>query len=327
MAVNTTFSGYSALTSTPTACPSCFFGAIAATLLSFPYDIVETITVTTIPYTSTCDDGDIITSTATITGTPTITLSSSASTFAVDHYTWDVSGVSMAYPSTYIQYLDFERDDFYPTATEDTTCAGSTITTAPALPSPTNPSAFIYPITDPIWTTTENHTLFFSVPLPTTLGLYLETLAQQEACATGFSNVLGCRALQTSWTNSPGPRCATTYYTSTDIATDTASGSVPAALATPAVPVYGPPPLYNETATPLPGRPAVVVVTSYSTSYTTATVVNCTDVPIPTPLAAAAGGGLKTASSRVFIPGTETATPAYGIVSTLLTPREAPTAL
>ncbi|EME81285.1 uncharacterized protein MYCFIDRAFT_198052 [Pseudocercospora fijiensis CIRAD86] len=224
------FSVYPTYAPSPTpsfTCPDCFFGATSATLHSFPYTFVATITEHVFPIVEIYPNGTVCTEYSTSTEFPTVTdphLLNGPTFSDESQMTWTFANYSMAYPNTYVQYLGFERDSFTATpAIIDgaSVCTGSMSTTAVHLPPQTTAASFIFPLTATPSTTTSDNTLYFSVPVAPQLVEYLEGLSEDPACL-GLESIKQCAALQTSYVNFRGPidaptltLCDTTYSTIT----------------------------------------------------------------------------------------------------------------
>ncbi|KXS99390.1 hypothetical protein AC579_8800 [Pseudocercospora musae] len=229
---------YTPLSSPTFTCPNCFFGATSATLYSFPYTAVATITEHVFPIVGIYPNGTTCTDYSTSTNFPTITdpyLLNGPTFTDKSQMTWTVANYSMAYPNTYVQYLGFERDSF--TATPEivagvSVCTGTLSSTAVQLPAQTTAASFIYPLTVTPSTTISDKTLYFSVPLASRLVEYLGGLARDPVCL-GLESIKQCAALRTSYANFRGPvdaptltLCDTTYSTVAASAPTTSTGAV-----------------------------------------------------------------------------------------------------
>ncbi|KAF7197461.1 hypothetical protein HII31_01271 [Pseudocercospora fuligena] len=232
-------------------CPNCFFGATAATLHSFPYTPVATITEHVFPFVKTYPNGTICTEFSTSTEFPVVTdphLLNGPTFSDENQMTWATLNYSMAYPSTYVQYLGFEKDVFNadPTTVDDQSiCSGEKTPTA-LFDNPTPAASYIYPLTVPPSTTTSDNTLYFSVPVPTNVLDYIESLASASNIAP-YTNIKQCAVLRTSYVNFNGPidaptltLCDTTYSTLTLTSSSTSSSA--SYGGEPAYPTYAPNP-------------------------------------------------------------------------------------
>ncbi|KAF2173794.1 hypothetical protein M409DRAFT_48718 [Zasmidium cellare ATCC 36951] len=158
----------------------CYFGATAASLHSFPYTIVATVTALFTPYVIFFDDGCVSTSICVETLYPHGITSAPGFTVFSDlaDMTWTKSDVPMSYPTTYVEYLGFEKDNYIlnPDAVTKGFCAGTTEPVPIELPSPTTPASFIYPLQGPyaLATSISQNTTYIAVPVYPAITDYLE---------------------------------------------------------------------------------------------------------------------------------------------------------
>ncbi|KAK4621781.1 hypothetical protein CLAFUW4_06712 [Fulvia fulva] len=110
-------------------CASCLFGAATATLHRFPYTFVATLTVTIAPQVIIHPNGSREATTITRSPTQLSSFQSAASTlrtFTDDREkTWSTLGVTMSFPTTYIQYASFERAQLRNASGRIANCSGA----------------------------------------------------------------------------------------------------------------------------------------------------------------------------------------------------------
>lgn len=117
-----------------------------------------------------------------------------------------------SYPTTYVEYVGFEKDSFTSQRQPLTTrgfFAGQIETTAIELPTPTTPASFIYPHESPLITSVSENITYISVAVPTPLIDYLEQLAD-DSYGEPLS-IKGCSALPTYF--APSTIIPSTCYT------------------------------------------------------------------------------------------------------------------
>lgn len=173
-----------------TACPSCMFGAVSSTTLSFTAHAIETITVSIIPHVTVWTNGTEKTSYERITETKTDWVGSGSNTSIPETFTnkaditWTYGDATLTYPTSYLQFLGFEGAS---AATDNgETCAKFSHATLVELPATTDAASFIYPLT----AKTE------SMALPTPL---LDYLAQLPAVSEQFNGMLLRNCAPLTW--------------------------------------------------------------------------------------------------------------------------------
>ncbi len=193
---------------TAAACPSCIFGAVASTSLSFTLHQIELITVSLIPKVTVYSNGSAVTNTERVTQSFSELVGganrNASTTYSdLNSITWTVGDATLTYPTTYIQYLGFEGA----ATTASESCAQETDVTAVDLPTSVDIASFIYPATG-----------IGSMPLPTQL---LEYLSNFDIISPQFGgdSLLGCAPLGSisNDTSSPQAPSSSEAASSSDI--------------------------------------------------------------------------------------------------------------
>ncbi|KAK3677046.1 hypothetical protein LTR78_003251 [Recurvomyces mirabilis] len=131
-----------------TSCAPCVLGAASSALLSFPYDIIQNVSVEIVPHVTIFSNGSSSTigfDTTTVANEIISTISgpggAPVATFThVDQLTWSTLGTVLTYPTTYVEYLGFVGA----TATSSG-CAQSIQPTALTLPANVNSASLVFP--------------------------------------------------------------------------------------------------------------------------------------------------------------------------------------
>ncbi|KAF7197338.1 hypothetical protein HII31_01148 [Pseudocercospora fuligena] len=174
-----------------TACASCYFGPASTTLHSFPYKVMSTMTITVVPAVTIYPDGTHLTGVFTppwrfhnwtnATAEPVVYFDHTAD------MVWTVNGMEMFYPTTYVQYIKFQkavRSSLRKTGREHLGCQSQLTTYTLDVPTDVAPASLFYPLL--------YNRLLNIVPSP--LLEYLEEVGQSHN-DTRFQNLKSCGAL------------------------------------------------------------------------------------------------------------------------------------
>ncbi|KAL1587928.1 hypothetical protein WHR41_03349 [Cladosporium halotolerans] len=213
MAMNVTNGSIPACATTP--CAPCYIAA-KTSWIEFPYSVVEEpYTVSVVPHITQFPDGKLSTSYSTVTDNHTITLGGSGNATGeieyFDKFTWEVSGLTLTYPTTYFGVTNFSGKataSWKPNDTE--TCNPTKDTSAIVLPATADGASLILPLD------TVSHKGPGAVPTPVLQ--YLDTLPEIQQ---QFSHVPLTSCSLAAPISQPSLCTSTTVTTTVECATET----------------------------------------------------------------------------------------------------------